>query len=287
MNMIDLHMHTTVSDGTDAPEEIILRVKEAGLSVFSVTDHDAVKGCAIIQEKLRPGDPEFLCGVEFSTKDEKGMYHILGYGYNPASEAIKETIRHGHSLRMEKLRARLDFIRDTFDIRLPEEAVRELFSQDNPGKPHIANLMVKYGYAESKDQAIRNYLNRFHMPNAYVRPEEAIKAILAGNGIPVLAHPFYGNGDQLILGDEMVLRLLHLMDFGLQGVEAFYSGFSPKMREEILALADRYSLYVTAGSDYHGKNKMVSLGDTGLDAEKRLPGGMLRFFEAVRKTPTK
>lgn len=287
MNMIDLHMHTTVSDGTDAPEEIILRVKEAGLSVFSVTDHDAVKGCSIIQEKLRPGDPEFLCGVEFSTKDEKGMYHILGYGYNPASEAIQEIIRHGHSLRMEKLQARLDFIRDTFDIRLPEEAVRELFSQDNPGKPHIANLMVKYGYAESKDQAIRNYLNRFHMPNAYVRPEEAIKAILAGNGIPVLAHPFYGNGDQLILGDEMVLRLLHLMDFGLQGVEAFYSGFSPKMREEMLALADRYSLYVTAGSDYHGKNKMVSLGDTGLDAEKRLPGGMLRFFEAVRKTPTK
>ena len=117
--------------------------------------------------------------------------------------------------------------------------------------------------------------------NRYLLPEEAVHGILGGGGIPVLAHPAFGNGDELILGEEMEERLLKLLEYGLQGMEVFYSGFSPKLRSEMLALAEKYDLYVTAGSDYHGKNKLVELGDTHLDTGQAMPEGMKRFLEDV------
>ena len=105
--------------------------------------------------------------------------------------------------------------------------------------------------------------------------------ILNGGGIPVLAHPSYGSGEQLIIGEEMDRRLRRLMDFGLQGVEAFYSGFTPSLQAEMLAFAEKYDLFVTAGSDYHGTNKPVILGETNLSSDTPIPDGLLRFLEKV------
>ena len=170
-----------------------------------------------------------------------------------------------------------------FGFSFPEEDLRRLFELDNPGKPHIANLMVRLGYAENKDQAIREYINRIRFRNEYFRPEQAIGAILGGGGIPVLAHPSYGDGDQLVLGEEMDARLRRLMGFGLQGVEAFYSGFTPRLCREMLSFAERYGLYVTAGSDYHGQNKLIRLGDTGLDSAAEAPEGLTRFLRDVER----
>ena len=176
---------------------------------------------------------------------------------------------------------RLDFLRTAFGITFPEEEIQRLLSQDNPGKPHIGNLMVKYGYAETRNQAIQDYINQARIRNEYVRPEEAIQCILQGGGIPVLAHPAFGSGDELIIGEEMDRRLCRLIDFGLQGVEAFYSGFTPKLQAEMLFFAEKYGMYVTAGSDYHGNNKLVSLGDTGLNHASALPKGLTLFLEKV------
>ena len=281
-NKMDLHMHSTVSDGTDTPEEILARVRQTGLELFALSDHDAIKGCARIRGARREGDPQFLNGVEFSCKDEEGKYHILGYGYDPDSEAIQAVVNLGHSLRMKKVTARLDFIRTRFGFAFPEEEIRALLALDNPGKPHIGNLMVRHGYASTKDEAIRNYIDKLRLPNEYIRPEEAIEGILQSGGIPVLAHPAYGSGDQLILGEEMDSRIRRLMDFGLPGLEAYYSGFTDKLRRQILSFAERYGLYVTAGSDYHGANKLVQLGDTGLADAAEYPAGLLRFLDAAR-----
>jgi hypothetical protein len=278
---IDLHMHTTVSDGSDTPVEIIDHVKEAGIRLFSVTDHDAIKGCGIVRGTLSEGDPKFVTGVEFSTKDEQGKYHILGYHYNPQSEAIINTVEKGHGLRMKKIVGRLDFLKSEFGFAFPDEEIEKLLALDNPGKPHIGNLMVKYGYAESKDIAIKEYINKVHYRSEYIRPEEAIEGILGAGGIPVLAHPFFGSGDELILDQDMENRLKRLMEYGLLGVEAFYSGFSPKLKDEMLAMAEKYDLYVTAGSDYHGTNKMVILGDTGFEEGTRMPEGMKRFLSVI------
>ena len=279
----DLHMHSTVSDGTDTPAELLEKVRSAGLELFALTDHDAVKGCAVISSLLREGDPAFIDGAEFSCRDEAGKYHILGYGYDPGSDAIKKLIKTGHDLRMKKLRARLEFLKDRFGFSFPEKETEDLMAQDNPGKPHIANLMIKYNYAKSKEQAIKDYINQIRFRSDYVRPETAIEGILGGGGIPVLAHPSYGDGDQLILGDEMEARLRHLMEFGLAGVEAFYSGFTPKLCRDMLSYAEHFGLYVTAGSDYHGTNKMIPLGDIGAIDEVSDVEGYKRFYREVKK----
>ena len=278
---LDLHMHTTVSDGSDTPEEILGRVRDAGIDFFSVTDHDAVKGCRIIRENLKEGDPFFINGAEFSCKDKYGKYHILGFNYDDDSESIQGLVELGHTYRMTKVTARLDYIKEKFGFTFPQEEIDKLLSLDNPGKPHIGNLMVKYGYATDRRQAIREYIDGLRFKLEYVRPEEAIESILGAGGIPVLAHPSYGSGDQLIIGDEMDERLKRLVGFGLQGVEAFYSGFSERLTQEMLGFAKKYDLYVTAGSDYHGRNKLVELGDTGCYDKNDVPDGLVRFIEAV------
>ncbi len=278
---IDLHMHTTVSDGTDTPEEILARVREAGIRLFSVTDHDALKGCRRILAVRTDSDPGFLTGVEFSCKDEEGKYHILGYGYDPDAEPIRAVVELGHGYRMKKVRGRLDFLRSEFGVTFPPEEIERLLALDNPGKPHIGNLMVKYGFAQTKEQAIHDFIDRLRYRSEYVRPEEAIAGILGSGGIPILAHPAYGSGDQFILGDDLEARVRRLMGFGLRGVEAYYSGFTEKLRGEVLALAERHGLYVTAGSDYHGGNKLVVLGDTGLPEASEHPPGLRRFLRDV------
>ncbi len=276
---IDLHMHTAVSDGTDTPEQLLRNVIAAGIGVFSVTDHDAVKAAPVLRGLLRAGDPAFIPGVEFSCKDEAGKYHVLGYGFDPESGAVRDVVARGHALRMKKVRARLDFLKTEFGFSFPDEELERLLALDNPGKPHIGKLMVKYGYAKTKKEAIDRYIDRLRFGSEYVRPEEAVEGIRAGGGIPVLAHPFYGSGDELILGEEMEARLRRLKGFGLCGLEAFYSGFSEKLRREAVRLAEKYDLLITAGSDYHGANKLVNLGDTGLCADADLPAGLARFLE--------
>lgn len=100
-------------------------------------------------------------------------------------------------------------------------------------------------------------------------------------GIPVLAHPPFGDGDDHVIGEELEIRLRHVLAFGLQGVEAFYSGYTPELRAEVLGLAEKYGLYVTAGSDYHGSHKPIVLGDTGMDGCRDWPEGLKRFLTAA------
>ena len=278
---IDLHMHSRVSDGTDSPLELLGKVRDAGLEVFSLTDHDAIKGCAEIRSNIKAGDPRFITGAEFSCRDELGKYHILGYGFDTLSGAMPEFIENSHNTRMKKLEARLAFLKSEMGIEFPEDECKALLALDNPGKPHIANLMVKYGYAETKEAAFENVLNRLPVLVSYIRPERAIDAILAGGGVPVLAHPSYGDGDQLILGSELNDRVGRLVESGLRGLEAFYSGFTPQITNEVLDLADRYDLYVTAGSDYHGANKMIVLGDIGLQNPETRHARLDAFLERV------
>ena len=263
LSNVDLHMHTTVSDGTDTPEELLEKIRKTGLKMFSVTDHDAIKGSLAVLQMLREDDPAFITGVEFSCKDEDGKYHILGYDYQPDADAIHDLVETGHQYRMNKVRGRLECLAREYNIVFPQVEIDQLLAMDNPGKPHIGNLMVKCGYAATKDEAIEKYVNQIHYRSQYLRPEEAIQGILASGGIPVLAHPVFGSGREMIRGEEMEKRVQKLISFGLKGVEAYYSKFTADMQEEMLGLATKYDLLITAGSDYHGRNKTVKMGETG------------------------
>ena len=278
---IDLHMHTCASDGTDTPAEIISHVREEGIQLFSVTDHDTVRGCCEVINKRAEGDPHFFSGVEFSCKDGGGKYHILGYGYDVNAEGIQRLVKTTHELRMEKVRERIRALTEEYGFHFPAGELQELFSHDEPGKPHIGNMMTRLGYTKSKDEAIYDFLNKIKVKSRYIRPEDAIQGILESGGIPILAHPVYGSGEELYLGEEMEQRLRHLLEQGIQGVEAYYSGFTKPMQDLMLDLADKYRLYVTAGSDYHGRNKLVLLGDTNLESVSGAHPGLHRFLHAV------
>ncbi len=301
---IDLHMHTTASDGSDTPEELLEKILAAGYEYFSVTDHDSTSAClrvgrrlSLMQKGSADGKqedgtagsqdsgsnqlPAFIPGIELSCEDEKGKYHILGYGYQYEWGNVLRLTHETHALRMAKLSRRLQNLREAYGITFPEEELAALYQLDNPGKPHIGRLMVKYGYARSISEAIKGVLNKYSPPEGHIRPEQAIRAVLADGGVPVLAHAIYGDGDQLIMGPELGERIERLMNFGLMGLECFYSGFSPKQRQIMLSLAEHYDLYVTAGSDYHGTNKLIELGDTGLDEEGGTHPRLVEFLEHV------
>ena len=278
---VDFHIHTTVSDGTDSPAELLNKVKAAGLTHFAVTDHDAVKGCLQVKELLSEGDPCFIFGAEFSCEDEQGKYHVLGYGYDQNAAPLRELVETSHDYRVNRVKKRLAFLEREFGFSLSEKESKELFSLSNPGKPHIAGYMIKHGYATTITEAFRRYLDKYVGDENHIRPEQAIDAILRGGGIPVLAHPSFGSGNQLIVGEEMERRLVRFISFGLKGVEAFYSEFSPALQREVLAFADKYDLYVTAGSDYHGTNKTVRLGHTNLESASDVPRGFTGFLQAI------
>lgn len=278
---IDLHIHTTVSDGTDAPESVIGLVKAAGITVFSVTDHDAIKAGKIIRPLLGKDDPRFVPGVEFSCRDKLGKYHILGYGFDPNSTALNQIVNRGKMLRSEKLLDRVDYLRREFGIELPEDEIFQLLAKSNPGKPHLANLMVQYGFAASFREAMEKYLERLPPAADYIAPEEAIVGIREGGGIPVLAHPVFGSGRERLTAEEMKERLIRLTAVGLEGIEAYYSSFPPEISAWLVSLAEQHHLLVTAGSDYHGTNKSVPLGLTGLPAPADYPDAFRRFLDRV------
>ena len=265
MRKIDLHLHSTLSDGTDTPEEILQLIRNQKIDVFSVTDHDSIAACRRIRRVLSDDDPVLINGVEFSCRDESGKYHILGYGYRPDGKMICDLAGKTHQMRMEKARGRLKVLKVKYGYSFSDEDIKKLLSLDNPGKPHIGNLMVQYGYASSKDEAIENVLDHIHVHTGSIMPEEAILAIRESGGLAILAHPPFGNGSQFITGERMKERILRLKNLGLDGLETWYSGYDARLREEMKDYADCYDLLATAGSDYHGSNKKVKIGETGLE----------------------
>ena len=277
---IDLHMHT-ISDGTDTPEELLSVVKSAGITHFSITDHDAVAGAKIMMDLLSPGDPLFIPGVEFSCKDDLGKYHILGYGFDPSSPSILKVVEKGHENRMTEVRARIKALKDERSIVFPKEEIEKLMALPNPGKPHIGNLMVKYGYAESRKDAITGIINKLSVKSLDLAPDEVIDAIKNAGGVSVLAHPAFGSGTQKIFGKELESRVDHLIAMGLQGIEAYYSTFTKEIRDEVLLIAEKRGLLITCGSDYHGNNKTVRPGEIGTDSPDDYVQMISAFLKAV------
>ena len=288
----DLHMHSTWSDGTDSPKDLLAKVTAAGIDFFSITDHDEYRGSRLLLLQLKESWnetqdeslPFFIPGTEFSCRDDLGKYHILGYAYQTDSVPIRKLMADLHDIRMLKVTNRLKYLKDKYGFGFSNEEIKRLMRHHNPGKPHIAKLMMKHGFADSVSEAITKYINHYHGPERRIAPEEAIQAILEAGGIPVLAHGPFGDGEQDLDAAEMETRVSRLIRAGLQGVEGYYSGYSPVHQQMMLEIASRHDLLVTAGSDYHGKNKKVLLGDTGPSDNEEKKARLLPFYqEALTK----
>ena len=274
----DLHIHSTYSDGTDDPKHLIENARKAELDLFALTDHDTYEGCAAVQALLSPGDPHFVGGVELSCKDEIGKYHVLGYCYDVSKPSIQEAVAFTHNVRRKKISHRLDYLREAHGIVFPEEEIAALRQLKNPGRPHFVALLLNHGHVKTKAEGFE-MMGGYHGTEPHLRPEEAIDAILRADGVPVLAHGILADGSKHLTLEQITERVSRLKDAGLMGVEGYYSTYTPEEKAIMLSLAKEYNLLVTAGSDYHGTNKPIALGQTN-DPE---PPVMQRFYDALRQ----
>ncbi len=262
----DLHVHTTASDGSDSPEQMLDRVLAAGLQVFAITDHDSVAGirpCQAYLARLKKEQPQralprLIPGVELSTDLNGEDLHLLGYfpegGWQQLEPFLEEQIRQ-RNLRNKKLLTRLD------ELGLSISAAEFYAAGDGAiGRTQIAQLLVKQGYVASIQAAFTSWLSPGQP--AYIerqRPsiEEAIQQIRQAGGLAVLAHPaLYGwcSGQKLV-SQQLLGQLAYLKQAGLAGVEAWHGQASQKQQDEIAAAGLALDLVLTAGSDDHGSNK--------------------------------
>ncbi len=242
---IDLHTHSTASDGLYRPAELVRHAKEAGLSLIALTDHDTTNG---LEAALSAGEAhhiEVIPGIEVNTDIAGAEVHVLGYFLDyqqPAFQQTLQTLRDMRVTRAQRMVAKLQAL----GIKVTWERVREL-AAGTVGRPHVAAALVEQGYAESIADAFNRYLNR-NAPGYVARyklaPLDAIQLIQSVHGLPVLAHPAgLPDLDQL---------LASLAQTGLAGIEVYYGDYEPKTVKYLRKLADTCHLIPTGGSDYHG-----------------------------------
>lgn len=253
---IDLHVHSTASDGTLTPSELLAMALEIGLSALAITDHDTLTGTAAAMAAGIPSSLHFLTGIEISAAAPAGFglsgsIHILGYGIDPEDQllnAVVDDLQRARRHRTPKIIARLR----TLGINVDDAAVAHIVGHAAAGRPHIAQLLVRQGKADSIDDAFDRFLGR-HKP-AYVEKyrvpaADAIAAINHAGGIAVLAHP-YVNG--LNDPDAFETLLVTLQQMGLGGIEAYYPCHPEAVVTAYCRLAAKHGLLVTGGTDFHG-----------------------------------
>ena len=263
-SIIDLHIHTTASDGSDSPTVLAEKIAAAGLRLFSVTDHDTIDG-ALAMASLVPAGVRYIPGVEFSCADPAGKCHILGYGCDHTHPAFRSALEEGRQLRLEKMRLRVQRLEREFGVVLTDAESEWLGSQNSPGKPHLGRILLDRGLAENIDEAIKKYLK--NVPGRdRIDAKTAVEAILASGGFPVWAHPLGGEGEKRLTPEKFENLLETLLTYGIRGMECRYSRYTAAEAEFLERKARAHGLLITGGSDYHGINKRgIDLGGLGSD----------------------
>lgn len=257
--MIDLHVHSTFSDGTLTPAALAIRAREIGLTALALTDHDNTAGLESFLPACAREGIEGIPGVEISADVKKGTLHILGYFVergNPHLEDVLGAIRNGRKDRNVKILERLKDL----GLALEWDEVARHAGEDVVGRPHFAQALLERGYVRTREEAFDRYLAKgkpAYIDRFRLSPTDSIAAIRGAGGVAVLAHPFTL---------EMSRKALEaftkgLRDAGLEGVEVYYAEHTPKQTRDYGKLANDLGLVVTGGSDFHGEgNPGIHLG---------------------------
>jgi 3',5'-nucleoside bisphosphate phosphatase len=254
-NLVDLHVHTTASDGMYAPDELVNLAHRSGLKVVAVTDHDTVSGVGPASDAAKKIPLEVIAGIELSTETPRGEFHILGYFIDTENAELNRTLQAIREARWDRAR-RMAAKLSELGLPLDWNHLVEIEGGGVIGRPHVAQAMVDAGYVASIPEAFERFLGQggpAYVERYKLSPEHAISLIAGSGGVSSLAHP----GDSVALAST----LPELARAGLAGLEAFYRGYSDGLVDTLVALADRYHLVATGGSDYHG---WPTMGEEGL-----------------------
>ena len=260
--LIDLHLHTTASDGTLAPRELVARAAAAGLRTISITDHDTTAGFAEASSAAQAHGITLIPGIEITAVDAERDIHVLGYFFDPESRPLAEFLTAQRTDRLRRLREMADRLNAMgFDVRADL-----LIAASDParsvGRPAIADALVRAGYASDRDDAFRRLIGRgsaAYVPRCGVSPADVVRMIGDAGGIASLAHPVLAGIDD---------QIPTLAASGLAALEARHSDHPPDVEARYRALASSLGLAVSGGSDFHGPEgpNAVALGRVTLDA---------------------
>jgi predicted metal-dependent phosphoesterase TrpH len=245
--VVDLHTHTTASDGQVRPAELVALAAQRGIVVLGVTDHDTTAGLGEAIDAGQQLGVEVVPGIELSTAVEAGEVHVLGYFIDPQSALLRESLRWLKARRLERAREMVARLR-RLGLGITFDDVRALAAGGTISRAHLARLLTERGYARSADDAFARFLARgrpAYVP--YDRPTsvEAVRLVGAAGGAAVLAHPYSAS--------DLDRLLPVLVAAGLAGIEVWYAEYTAGQRHALGELARAYELIPTGGSDYHGE----------------------------------
>ncbi len=244
----DLHLHTTFSDGTFTPEEVVAQAQRYGLGALALTDHDTVEGCPRAIAACRAAGIEFITGTELTGEHDNYEIHILGYFVDPAHQRLLSEMAKFQAVRQSRIHEMVAKL-NGLGIPLQADTVFALANCHSPGRPHVARALVQGGFCDEMDEAFERFLKRGKpawVPKFKMSATEAIALLHEAGGLAVLAHPGLNRTDDVIPD---------LVAAGLDGIECFHAKHSTAMSEHYLEIADEYRLLVTGGSDCHGLSK--------------------------------
>ncbi len=251
--MIDLHTHSTASDGTLSPTSLVEAAEQAGLAGLALTDHDTVAGLAEAKQAAEDARLDFIPGVEISAQIDRGCLHIVGLYVDSNHKGLLKTLEDLVNLRNER---NIQIVKKLCELKLPVEIdeVAGIAGGSVVGRPHFAELMRRKGYIKKADDAFKRYLARgmpAYVPKHRLDPRAAMELIRAAGGVPILAHPDQTKRE----GAALETLIAELTDIGLEGIEVYCSGYVPGLYRQYKKLADKYGLVQSGGSDFHGAIK--------------------------------
>lgn len=268
----DFHTHSTASDGTLAPAELIEESARQGLLHVALTDHDTTGGVTEAVEAGKGHGINVIAGIEFSAEVERGELHILGYGIDPEHAGLQERIERLRQLRVSRAERILDRLRE-LGIDLDPSTIQTEHADDSVGRPHIARALMAAGVVQSVSEGFDRFLGRgkpAFVDKQLVEPSEAIQLIHSAGGLAVVAHP-------LSLPNPLEV-LARLVQHGLDGMECYYGEYDDAQRGALAAMAADLELIPTGGSDYHGpafrEGRDLGAVDIPEDVVRRLLGAL-------------
>lgn len=280
MKLIDLHVHSTYSDGTLTPYELAKLAKDTGLTAFALTDHDTVDGIPDALSACQKFEIELIPGIEFSTEYQGKDIHIVGLELDWKSPRFLSEVHLFQDSRNIRNRKMIAKLHDLGNIDISWEQMEAAFGKAIWTRAHFARYLKDHGYVKEMKEAFSRYIGDdcpYFVPREKVSPAQAVRLIRSTGGIPILAHPLLYR-----LTEEGLLTLIEeLKNAGLLGIEALYSTHTPEEESFVLRLARRQGLLISGGSDFHGSNKpSISLG-TGR-GNLRIPYELLENLREAR-----